>query len=132
MKTETSENCRHLQKGQLGEAAAAQYLEQKGWQVIERNWRTGHMEIDLIAWDTDKTLVFVEVKTRSAEAFSGPEGAVHLKKQLRLARAASRYMELIGYEWIIRFDVLAIILNGLSVKEIRHHEDAFFPGATPI
>lgn len=129
MSTEKPENHQHLHKGQFGETLAVQFLEQKGWQVIERNWRSGRKEIDIIAWDTCKTLVFVEVKTRSDESFGGPEGAVHFKKRRLLLQAASRYMETIGYDWIVRFDVLAVILEGLVVKEIRHHEDAFFPGA---
>lgn len=116
----------HLKTGQTGETAAAQFLEQKGWQIAERNWRSGRHEIDLIAWANPQLLVFVEVKTRAGESFGGPEGAVTYRKQQQLLRAAGLYMESIGYEWEIRFDVVAVILRKEKILEIRHLEDAFF------
>lgn len=112
--------------GKAGEDLAACFLQQKGWQIAERNWRQGHGEIDIIAWAPDGTLVFVEVKTRSDESFGGPEGAVHFRKRQTLFKTAARYMESIDYEWIIRFDLIAVILQGETVRDIRHWEDAFF------
>ena len=119
---------RHLKTGQQGEAAAAEFLEQKGWRIVERNWRAGRAEIDLIAWVHEKLLVFVEVKTRSSAdmGFGGPEAAIDAKKQAMLLRAAGLYMESIDYDWEIRFDVVAVILKRDKVLEIRHLEDAFF------
>ena len=83
-------------------------------------------EIDLIAWAHDKLLVFVEVKTRSSDLFGGGEGAITLKKQKVLLRTAGAYMESIGYEWAVRFDVVVVKMKRGIVEEIRHHEDAFF------
>jgi len=117
---------KHLETGRLGETAALEFLEQKGWRIAEQNWRSGRGEIDLIAWANDKLLVFVEVKTRAGEAFGGPEEAIDAKKQDLLLRAAGAYMESINYDWEIRFDVVAIILKNGKVLEIRHVEDAFF------
>lgn len=122
-----SKSSAHLETGQTGEAAAAAYLEGKGWRIAERNWRAGRGELDIIAWAHDRLLVFVEVKTRSSDGFGGPEDAVHAKKQDLLARTAGLYMEHIGYDWEIRFDIVAVFVKGRTVQEIRHVEDAFFP-----
>ncbi|MFN0033909.1 MAG: YraN family protein [Saprospiraceae bacterium] len=120
---------KHLETGILGESAAVEFLEKKGWRIAERNWRAGRGEIDIIAWANEKLLVFVEVKTRAGEGsgFGSPEEAVDAKKQNLLARAAGAYMEAIGYDWEIRFDTVAVILRHGKVMEIRHVEDAFFP-----
>ena len=117
----------HLDTGQRGEQIAAEFLQNKGWRIAERNWRLGRGEIDVIAWPHDKLLVFVEVKTRAGDGFGGPEGAVDARKQDLLARTAGAYMERIGYDWEIRFDIVAVLLKGDKVLEIRHVEDAFFP-----
>lgn len=122
-------NVKHLETGKQGEAAAAEFLEQKGWRIVERNWRSGRAEIDIIAWATDTLLVFVEVKTRSGvnSGFGGPEESVDAQKQNLLLRGAGVYMESIDYDWEIRFDVVAVILRDGKVLEISHIEDAFFP-----
>jgi putative endonuclease len=119
-------NNNHIDTGNQGEALAAQYLAEKGYRIVERNYRAGRGEIDIIAWLGDKLLVFVEVKTRAYEAFGGPEAAVSLAKQRVLLRTAGAYMESIGYEWAIRFDVIAVLLPEAGAPVIRHHEDAFF------
>lgn len=119
---------KHIETGKTGEAIAARYLEEKGFRIVARNYRAGRGEIDLIGWANDQLLVFVEVKTRASDGFGGPEGAVTLKKQDIMARAAGAYMESIDYEWAIRFDIVAILLHKEEILEIRHVEDAFFPG----
>ncbi len=120
---------KHLETGALGETAAAEFLEQQGWRIVERNWRSGRGEVDIIAWSEEEILVFVEVKTRSGESsgYGSPEESVDAKKQDQILRAAGSYMESIDYEWEIRFDVVAVILKEGKVLEIRHVEDAFFP-----
>lgn len=120
---------KHLDTGKQGELAAALHLEAKGYRIAARNYRAGRGEIDLIVWTPDNNiLVFVEVKTRAGDAFGGPEGAVSAHKQSVMARTAGAYMEQIGYDWAIRFDVVAVLLKNDRVREIRHLEDAFFPG----
>ncbi|MEZ4892232.1 MAG: YraN family protein [Saprospiraceae bacterium] len=117
----------HIETGKLGESLAAQYLEDKGWKIAARNWRAGKGEIDIIAWENDRLLVFVEVKTRSSERFGGPEGAVKRQKMKTLARTAGFYMEKINYDWEIRFDTIAIVLRNGNLTDLRHAEDVFFP-----
>ena len=114
------------QKGDTGEEAAVQFLEQKGWRIADRNWRCKYGELDIVAWDTDDTLVFIEVKTRSSEQFGGPEAALNFRKRTRIIRSAVTYMESTGYEWKVRFDVMAVIHREGAVRQIRHIEDAFF------
>jgi putative endonuclease len=113
--------------GRRGEAVAAEYLQKKGYRIAALNFRAGRGEIDIIAWEHDRLLVFVEVKARAGEGFGGPEGAVGVKKQDMLARAAGIYMEQIDYDWEIRFDIIAVLIKNDQVLEIRHIEDAFFP-----
>ena len=66
---------KHNEIGQFGEQAASDYLEQKGYKILDRNWRHGRAEIDIVAMD-GVTLVFAEVKTRSNDLFERPESAV--------------------------------------------------------
>lgn len=117
---------KHLETGQTGERLAAEYLRDKGYQMAALNFRSGRGEIDLIAWSPEHILVFVEVKTRNSMLFGGPVGAISAKKQELMARTAAVYMEQIGYDWEIRFDVIAILQNEGRPPEIRHIEDAFF------
>lgn len=123
---------KHNDIGQRGEQLAADYLIQKDYTILDRNWRYGRAEIDIVAMD-GATLVFAEVKTRSDDLFERPESAVNDKKRRLLARAAVAYMRKIGHEWAIRFDILAVVLKHFSEKKetdvffIDHFEDAFFP-----
>lgn len=117
---------KHILKGQAGEQIAADLLISKGYTIAARNFRAGKGEIDIIAWQNNKLLVFIEVKTRTDDRFGGPEEAVTVKKQKLLARTAGAYMESIGYDWAVRFDVIAVLMDHDKVLEIRHHEDAFF------
>lgn len=120
---------KHLETGRLGESAAVEFLEKKGWRIAERNWRSGRGEIDIIAWAHDQLLVFVEVKTRRGKnsGYGNPEEAIDAKKQELLARAAGAYMESIDYDWEVRFDTIAIIIHPGKAMDITHIEDAFFP-----
>jgi putative endonuclease len=116
---------KHNEIGLRGEQIATDYLEQKNYKILDRNWRYGRAEIDIVAMD-GVTLVFAEVKTRSNDLFERPESAVDDKKRRLLARAAVAYMRKINHEWAVRFDILAVILRG-DAFFIDHFEDAFFP-----
>jgi putative endonuclease len=118
---------KHLDTGKQGEEIAAEHLRQQGFEILESNWRHRRLEVDIIAREGN-VLVFVEVKTRSYDYFGKPEEFVSPAKERRLATAAAAYMEQIGHEWAIRFDVVAILKTthgGFTVELIR---DAFFPG----
>ena len=77
--------------GSEGERAAAEFLEARGYRILERNYRTRLGEIDLVA-DEGGTLVFVEVKVRRNDRFGGPAAAITSAKQARIARLAQQYM----------------------------------------
>ena len=110
--------------GIRGETIAVKYLEEKGFQILERNWRFSRAEIDIIARDGD-VLVFVEVKTRSSDIFGEPEESVTPKKEALLKDAAAVYMQQVNHEWEIRFDIVSILIKGESYT-IEHFRDAFF------
>lgn len=75
-----------------GELKAAEMLDSKGYQVLERNFRTPYGEIDLVALK-DECLLFIEVKTRSSQVFGYPEQAVDSRKGLHLVQCAEWYMQ---------------------------------------
>jgi putative endonuclease len=115
--------------GKKGEETAAAWLAEKGYQILERNWRTGRLEIDLIA-RKDQTIVIIEVKTRreSRHELPGrPEEAVQWKKQQHLAKAASSYLAKLPGPLTLRFDIIAIRVRDQHWL-VYHQEDAFFPG----
>ncbi|KGE88453.1 MAG: YraN family protein [Phaeodactylibacter xiamenensis] len=118
---------RHNDIGHAGEAIARRYLEERGYRILETNWRYRRAEVDLIAMD-GKTLVFVEVKTRNTTAFGEIEDFVTRKKEDLLIAAAHAYMEHIDHDWEIRFDIIAILYLDEQSYSVKHIEDAFFPG----
>ena len=116
----------HLDTGRKGENLAVEYLTRNGLRLKERNYRTRFGEIDLIFEDGD-TLVFVEVKTRTSDAFADPFEAVGPQKRRRLTRTALAYMKArTRRDRSARFDVVSIVLNGEAAR-IEHVPDAFDP-----
>lgn len=110
--------------GRWGEARAAEFLEAKGYEIIGRNLRTEYGEIDLLA-RIGKTLVFVEVKTRSSQAYGYPEEAVSTLKQQHMADAAESYLQSHTEhqgEW--RVDVIAITRRVGKDPQVLHLENA--------
>lgn len=118
---------KHLETGKKGEEMAVSFLEKSGYQILATNWRHRRAEIDIIAKDED-ILVFVEVKTRSDDFFGNPSSFVSAKKERLLFDAANVYMEQIGHDWEIRFDIIGIVLWSADRVDFRHFKDAFFPG----
>ncbi len=115
----------HNEIGKVGENLAADYLIGKGYQILERNWRNVHKEIDIIAKDGD-FLVIVEVKTRSTDEYGNPDIAVNRTKQRRLISAANSYIYRKKLDVNTRFDIISIILTD-GKPLIEHIEDAFLP-----
>lgn len=115
----------HNDLGKFGEELATEFLIKKGYSILDRNWRSGNLEIDIIA-ATRTEIIFVEVKTRSDDTFMNPEDAVNWQKQRNITIAANHYIHYKKINLEPRFDVISIIINK-SRKEITHHEDAFLP-----
>ena len=115
----------HNDFGKLGEELAVQYLINKGYEILERNWRNRHQEVDIIAMD-GKDLVIVEVKTRQTDEYGDPDIAVTRQKQRLLISAANAYIFKNSIDLDTRFDIISIIMkDGKPV--IEHIKDAFLP-----
>ena len=99
----------HNLTGNQGEALAAVYLAQNGYQVLHQNWRHSHWEVDIIA-EKDGILHFVEVKTRRTRKFGHPEENVDKKKIQNLINAAEEYLYQQPQWKRIQFNVLAITI----------------------
>lgn len=113
---------RHNQTGKWGEELAADMLTSKGYAICERNWRRGHLEIDIIAM-RDDILVFAEVKTRT-NPDEDPLEAVDRRKMLNMAHAAQAYMAANRSPHRAQFDLFAISGTPGNYK-IEHIPDAF-------
>lgn len=115
---------RHNIFGQRAERIAAQFLENQGYTILDRNWRSGHKELDLIASD-GRTLVVVEVKARTTSRWGNAEVWVDNMKIRRIVNATDAYLRLKCIDLPVRFDIITII--GEEGKEaIEHIPDAFF------
>ncbi len=110
--------------GKIGEDLAVDYLIKKGYQILERNWRSGHKEIDIIALNDDDVLIIVEVKTRKSDDFGEPDIAVGITKQRMLIWAADAYVRYKNLDVDVRFDIISIVISDAE-PEIEHIEDAF-------
>jgi putative endonuclease len=111
--------------GKKGEEMAKTFLANKGYEILETNWRSGHNEIDIIA-KKDSVIVVAEVKTRKTNFFGEPEEFVTKAKQKLLIKAANHYILQKGIDLEVRFDIISILYSGSNYK-IHHIEDAFYP-----
>ena len=111
--------------GFLGENITAQYLTQNGFEILHRNWRYKHLEIDIIAFK-DGILHIVEVKTRTDNQFGFPEQAITAKKMQFLKNAAAHYQ----YEdpqWkYLQFDIAALLLTSSKEWDLLFITDVYF------
>lgn len=97
----------HNDFGKQGEEMAADWLAEKGYRILHRNWRYKNLEIDIIARST-RFLHFVEVKARQGGSLGHPEDSVSRKKFRQLQRAADAYLQLHPGDGWIRYDILSI------------------------
>lgn len=111
------------ERGALGEQAAVDYLRQNGFMIVERNYRVGRSEIDIIASRHDE-LHFVEVKTRKFGTMTAPEEALNERKYRALRRAASAYMAQYRTPLEPCFSLIAIEMIGERVESLRFIENA--------
>ena len=114
--------------GVFGEGLALRFLVGKGYEVLERNYRSRRGEIDLIL-RRDGVLIFVEVKARRGRVFGDPLEAITPAKQAQVRLMAEAYLAERGAEFVdgfeeIRFDAVGILVVD-GANEIRHVEDAF-------
>jgi putative endonuclease len=110
--------------GELGERIAERWLRRQGWRVINRRFRNGHRDIDLVV-ERDQTIAFVEVKARRGADFGGPVAAVNWRKQRELSKSAQVWIDRHGQvAETYRFDVVGVLVNGERVR-VRHVADAF-------
>lgn len=121
-----------------GEQRTADYLEERGYTILERNWHNGRYgELDLIARGPAGVTVFVEVKARTERTEAGipVDGfeAVNRRKQQRIIRSARSYLRLMGADAPARFDVAVLTIPQLNddeeilVTEFIYVEGAFYP-----
>jgi putative endonuclease len=110
-----------IKLGKEGERLAANFIIQKGFEVVRRNYRHRRAEIDLIVKRED-WLIFIEVKTRSSSSYGEPEEAVTAKKIRMIFDAAEEYIYSIDWHGHIRFDIISVKLG--NPPEIIHFEDA--------
>ena len=108
--------------GRYGEDLAARYLGDRGYAVIDRNWRCAHGEIDIVA-TRGGCLVVCEVKTRTGTGFGDPVEAVTVAKVLRLRRLAATYVrERDLHPSHLRIDVVGILVRDGRPASVRHVE----------
>jgi putative endonuclease len=110
--------------GRQGEDLAHRFLQRKGYQVVDRNWRSrkGLKEVDLMAWDQDR-FVLVEVKTRRNATFAAPERNIDQVKVVALRAAAREYCRYYGISLqAVRFDFIGVVME--PALQIEHETDA--------
>lgn len=115
--------------GQFGEELACEWLRGMGHTILERNWRSGHLEVDIISYDADG-IHFVEVKARCSNIQAPPQDNVDTAKQRRIAKAAQAYLRtsrgLPARNMECMFDVIAVTYGRDSVRT-EYIEQAYIP-----
>lgn len=119
----------HNDIGAIGEEIAAKTLRRKWLLIRERNWRCGHLEVDIIA-ESRKEIIFAEVKTRTG-TWGGKTPAEYVDdaKKRHMVAAANAYVRQHGIEKYVRLDVIGVLLNAETHEavEVTHYENAFLP-----
>lgn len=115
----------NTEKGNRGEELAVNYLIKNAYSILEKNWRSQHLELDIVAFK-DNTLVIVEVKMRAGDSHGKPEDFVSLKKQKNTIKATNAYIIEKNIDFETRFDIISIIENSFETI-IEHITGAFYP-----
>ncbi len=114
----------HNETGKWGEQLAVDRLTEQGYTIVDRNWRTGSFEIDIVARRGDE-VVFAEVKTRQNKE-EDPLEAIDNRKIAHMCRAAELWLHRFHEPWVPSFDLFAV--RGVPDDyELEHIPDAFFP-----
>lgn len=110
--------------GEEGERIAEAWLIQRGWRILDRRFRSGHRDLDLVAERGD-VVAFVEVKARRGKSFGHPVEAVNWRKQRELTRSAAVWVARFGGDkQLFRFDVVGVLMDESGTR-IRHIQNAF-------
>lgn len=126
--TNKAKNMHNKNVGMQGEDAAKKFLENKGYEILDKNWKCKIGEIDIVA-RYEGTLIFCEVKTRTNIEAGLPEDAVGPKKRKKYETLAAMYLQDHDYvDLPVRFDVIGIMLIDKDRSFIRHHVNAFGVG----
>ena len=112
----------HNELGKWGEDLAADYLQRKGYTIIERDWKSGRRDLDIVAQDGN-VIVFVEVKTRRNSLYGEPEEAVDYHKLQNLQQAINHYVKFKHIRQEIRFDIISIVGTIGTEPDIQHIQD---------
>ena len=113
------------QLGRIGERLAARHLQSLGYTILERNFRFGHREIDLIVRRGD-TVAFVEVKARKGCGYGHPLEAITALKRREVERVARRWLQRHGRPWLrYRFDAVAVVVEAGTAPAIEHIPNAW-------
>ncbi|MGL5273131.1 MAG: YraN family protein [Phocaeicola sp.] len=115
----------HNELGKAGEEVAANYIRNKGYRVLHRNWRSGKKELDIIA-EYEGVLIVIEVKTRQHIEFGRPEEAVTNKKIKHIVASTDAYLRKFCIDLPVQFDIITVI-GKIEPFKIEHIEEAFFP-----
>ena len=119
----------HNTIGKSGEEYAEKILRQKGYNIDAKNWRLGHLEIDIVA-SNKEYIVFVEVKTRTSTfGMHNPEEYVDKPKRSRMVIAANAYIKYYKVDKKPRFDIIGLLMNPITenIEQCNHLENAFSP-----
>lgn len=117
------------QIGDEGEELAAAYLESKGYTVLDRNYHFERAEVDIVAYDNEMCIVFVEVKTRSTNRYGEPEEHIDEEKIQNVYKAAEAWIyerKMDGAP--VRFDIISVLQQDEDAPDIKHFENAFRKG----
>jgi len=112
----------HNELGKWGEDVAVKFLRSKGFDIIERDWRSGHRDIDIIALEGD-IIHFVEVKTRSSIELSSPVYTIPFAKRRNLMIAINHYIKSKYLDNNYQFDIITIIGQINSTPKIEYMDD---------
>jgi len=111
---------RRIALGQWGEQKAVEHLVAHGMEIVDRNWRCSLGELDIVAYD-GRTLVMIEVKTRTSEAFGTPAEAVTSRKATRLRRLAAQWLREHGDRPLeVRIDVIGVLVPERGPWRLDH------------
>ena len=111
--------------GKKGELAAAKYLKNNGYKILEKNYRKIYGEIDIIA-QKGENIAFVEVKTRKSDVYGTPSEFVTVSKQRKIKKTAYTYIQEKDLDAEFTFDIIEVYLKLNRIEKINHIVSAFY------